>query len=156
RVHGKGKDKYDNVRIGMNSRLDTMQAAILIEKLSVFAEEIEARNKVADGYETGLSAIVKTPTVAPGNTSVWAQYTLTLDGERDAVAATLKQQGIPTAIYYPMPLHQQSAYSSFPIAGNGLPVCEHLSRHVLSLPMHPYMGQAEQARVIDGVQAALG
>ncbi|MEM8916202.1 MAG: DegT/DnrJ/EryC1/StrS aminotransferase family protein, partial [Pseudomonadota bacterium] len=142
RVHGKGKDKYDNVRIGMNSRLDTMQAAILIEKLSVFAEEIEARNKVADGYETGLSDIVKTPTVAPGNTSVWAQYTLTLDGDRDAVAASLKQQGIPTAIYYPMPLHQQSAYSSFPIAGNGLPVCEHLSRHVLSLPMHPYMGQA--------------
>ncbi|MGH8511469.1 MAG: DegT/DnrJ/EryC1/StrS family aminotransferase, partial [Gammaproteobacteria bacterium] len=107
RVHGQGQDKYDNVRIGINGRLDTLQAAILIEKLRLFPEEIEARQRVAARYTDGLEDIVKTPRVVPGTISAWAQYTLRLDG-RDAVAARLKERGVPTAVYYPKPLHQQT------------------------------------------------
>ncbi|MGH8522299.1 MAG: DegT/DnrJ/EryC1/StrS family aminotransferase, partial [Gammaproteobacteria bacterium] len=120
RVHGQGQDKYDNVRIGINGRLDTLQAAILIEKLRLFPEEIEARQRVAARYTDGLEDIVKTPRVVPGTISAWAQYTLRLDG-RDAVAARLKERGVPTAVYYPKPLHQQTAYTRFPTAPGGLP-----------------------------------
>jgi dTDP-4-amino-4,6-dideoxygalactose transaminase len=155
RVHGQGSDKYDNVRIGMNGRLDTMQAAVLIEKLKIFPDEIVARDRVAKRYNEMLGDIVKVPIVAEGNTSVWAQYTLRVPN-RDALAAALKAKGIPTAIYYPKPLHQQTAYRKFPCAGNGVPVSERLAGEVLSLPMHPYLEEAVQDRIIAAVRDALG
>jgi dTDP-4-amino-4,6-dideoxygalactose transaminase len=155
RVHGQGSDKYDNVRIGMNGRLDTMQAAVLIEKLKIFPDEIAARDRVAKRYNEMLGDVVAVPVVAEGNTSVWAQYTLRVPN-RDSLAAALKAKGIPTAIYYPKPLHQQTAYSKFPCAGNGVPVSERLAGEVLSLPMHPYLEEAVQDRIITAVREALG
>ncbi|MCA3154039.1 MAG: DegT/DnrJ/EryC1/StrS family aminotransferase [Burkholderiales bacterium] len=155
RVHGQGSDKYDNVRIGMNGRLDTMQAAVLIEKLKIFPDEIAARDRVARRYNEMLGDVVAVPVVAEGNTSVWAQYTMRVPN-RDALAAALKAKGVPTAIYYPKPLHQQTAYSKFPCAGNGVPVSERLAGEVLSLPMHPYLEEAVQDRIIAAVREALG
>ena len=156
RVHGQGSDKYDNVRIGMTARLDTIQAAILIEKLAVFADEIEARNRVAARYNAALADVCQVPFVPDGHVSVWAQYTILVPGDRrDAIAATLKSAGVPTAVYYPMPLHKQVAYRHYPVAGNGLPVSEDLSRRVLSLPMHPYLDEATQDRVVEAVRAAV-
>ena len=156
RVHGQGTDKYDNVRIGMNGRLDTMQAAVLIEKLAIFADEIVARDRVANAYAQALKDVAVVPVVKPGYTSVWAQYTIRLPGrDRDKIAAALKAQGIPTAIYYSKPLHQQTAYRDYPVAGNGLPVSDRLAKEVLALPMHPYLDEATQARVVGAVRAAL-
>jgi UDP-2-acetamido-2-deoxy-ribo-hexuluronate aminotransferase len=157
RVHGQGSDKYDNVRIGMNARLDTLQAAILIEKLAVFAEEIAARSLVATRYAERLADLVAVPRVPEGRTSVWAQYTVRLPAEadRNRLVARLKAEAIPTAIYYAKPLHRQPAYSHYPIAGNGLPVSERLAAEVLSLPMHPYVDEPTQDRIVDAVRAAL-
>jgi dTDP-4-amino-4,6-dideoxygalactose transaminase len=156
RFHGKGSDKYDNVRIGMNARLDTLQAAILIEKLKIFAEEIEARDKVAARYNELLSDVAIVPRLIDGATSVWAQYTLRLPGfDRDAFQAALKREGVPTAVYYPKPLHQQTAYKHYPVAGNGLPVSEKLAAEVVALPMHPYLDEATQDRVIAAVKSAV-
>lgn len=157
RVHGKGADKYDNVRIGMNSRLDTIQAAILSVKLSVYAEEIEARNRVAERYGARLSNLVGIPVVPAGYRSVWAQYTVKLASadERGAVQAILGRQGIPTAVYYPVPLHVQSVYRDYPRDPEGLPISEDLSQRVLSLPMHPYLDEGVQDRIIDGLDAAV-
>ena len=158
RVHGQGSDKYDNVRLGLTARLDTMQAAILIEKLKIFDDEIAARNKVAERYARGLGNVVSVPRLASGCTSVWAQYTIRLpDGvDRDGFAAALKAQGIPTAIYYPKSMHQQTAYRSFPVAAGGLPVSEKLSEDVISLPMHAYLDEPTQQRIIKAVRGALG
>src|SRR5712664_2578142 len=141
RVHGQGSDKYDNVRLGLTGRLDTMQAAILIEKLKIFDDEIAARNKVAARYAQGLGNVVTVPRLASGCTSVWAQYTIRLPegSDRDGFAAALKAQGIPTAIYYPKSMHQQTAYRDFPVADGGLPISEKLSDDVISLPMHAYL-----------------
>ena len=157
RVHGQGSDKYDNVRLGLTGRLDTMQAAILIEKLKIFEDEIAARNKVAERYGRGLGNIVTVPHVASGGTSVWAQYTIRLPkgSDRDGFAATLKAQGIPTAIYYPKSMHQQTAYRDFPVADGGLPASERLSDDVISLPMHAYLDEPTQERVIKAVRGAL-
>jgi len=156
RVHGQGSEKYDNVRLGLTGRLDTMQAAILIEKLKIFPDEIEARNRVASAYANGLDGVVNVPKVPDGNVSVWAQYTIRVkDGTREAFAAALKDKGIPTAIYYPKSMHQQTAYRHFPIADGGLPVCEKLSRECISLPMHPYLDGAAQDRVISAVRDAV-
>ena len=156
RVHGQGTEKYDNVRLGLTGRLDTIQAAILIEKLKIFEDEIAARNRVADRYFDALHNIVTAPRVADGNRSVWAQYTIRLPrGGRDAFAAALKAQGIPTAIYYPKPMHQQTAYRHYPVADGGLPVSERLSQDVISLPMHAYLEPAAQDRVIKAVRDAL-
>lgn len=156
RVHGQGTEKYDNVRLGLTGRLDTIQAAILIEKLKIFEDEIAARNRVADRYFDALHNIVTAPRVADGNRSVWAQYTIRLPrGGRDAFAAALKAQGIPTAIYYPKPMHQQTAYRHYPVAEGGLPVSERLSQDVISLPMHAYLEPAAQDRVIKAVRDAL-
>jgi len=151
RVHGQGVDKYDNIRLGMTARLDTVQAAVLIEKLKIFEEEIAARNKVAERYARGLGNVVKVPRVASGNRSVWAQYTIRLpEGiDREQFAATLKAQGIPTTIYYPRSMHQQAAYRNFPIAEGGLPSCERLSSDVISLPMHAYLDEPTQNRIIE-------
>ncbi len=156
RVHGQGTEKYDNVRLGLTARLDTMQAAILIEKLKIFDDEIAARNKVASRYFDALHNIVTAPRVADGNTSVWAQYTIRLPrGGREAFADALKAQGVPTAIYYPKSMHQQTAYKHYPVAEGGLPVSEKLSDDVISLPMHAYLDQAAQDRVIKAVRDAL-
>lgn len=158
KVHGKGSDKYDNVRVGLNSRLDTVQAAILIEKLKIYADEIEKRNAVADQYAVGLGDIVETPVVPDGLTSVWAQYTLILpkDMGRQAFQNAMKDQSVPTAVYYPKPLHQQTAYSEFPCVEGGLPISEDLSQRVISLPMHPYMDEGTVNKVIHAVRHALG
>ncbi len=150
RVHGQGSDKYDNVRIGINGRLDTIQAAVLIEKLKIFPDEIEARDRVAQRYNDGLRDVADVPGTPEGLTSTWAQYTLRV-AKRDAVAAQLKERGVPTAIYYPKPLHQQTAYRDFPVAGNGLPVSERLAGEVLSLPMHPYLEPELQDWIIETV-----
>ncbi|MDB2462193.1 DegT/DnrJ/EryC1/StrS family aminotransferase [Alphaproteobacteria bacterium] len=148
RLHGKGSEKYDNVRIGVNSRLDTIQAAILIEKLKIFPDELEARGEVAMFYEGGLGGKVKTPKVANRLTSAWAQYTLICDN-RDAVQATLKGHGVPSVVYYPKALTQQDGYSSFPVVSRGVEVSERLSGQVLSLPMHPYLKKDEIDNIIN-------
>lgn len=157
RVHGQGEDKYDNVRIGMNGRMDTMQAAVLLEKLAIFPDEIERRDAVALRYNDLLADSVTVPTVADGCTSVWAQYTVRLPHgmERTAVQKELAEKGVPTAVYYPRPLHQQTAYRHFPVAGNGLPVSEAAAKDVLSLPMHPYLNIDDQDRVVDALRAAV-
>jgi dTDP-4-amino-4,6-dideoxygalactose transaminase len=157
RVHGQGSDKYDNVRLGVTGRLDTIQAAILIEKLKIFEDEIAARNRVAERYARGLGNVVTVPHVASGCTSVWAQYTIRLPTgtDRDGFAAALKAQGVPTAIYYPKSMHQQTAYRDFPVAEGGLPVSESLSSDVISLPMHAYLDEPAQERIIKAVRGAL-
>lgn len=154
RVHGQGSEKYDNVRLGLTGRLDTMQAAILIEKLKIFEDEIAARNRVASRYFDALHNIVAAPRVTEGNMSVWAQYTIRLPNgvKREAFADALKAQGIPTAIYYPKSMHQQTAYKHYPVAEGGLPVSERLSQDVISLPMHAYLDPAAQDRVIKAVR----
>ena len=157
RVHGQGSDKYDNVRLGLTARLDTMQAAILLEKLKIFEDEIAARNKVAERYAQGLGNVVRVPRLASGCTSVWAQYTIRLpEGcDRDGFAAALKAQGVPTAIYYPKSMHQQTAYRDFPVADGGLAASERLSGDVISLPMHAYLDEPTQERVIKAVRGAI-
>jgi dTDP-4-amino-4,6-dideoxygalactose transaminase len=157
RVHGQGFDKYDNVRLGLTGRLDTMQAAVLLEKLKVFEDEIAARNEVAERYARGLGNVVAVPRLASGCTSVWAQYTIRLPRgrDRDGFAAALKAQGIPTAIYYPKSMHQQTAYRAFPVADGGLPASERLSSDVISLPMHAYLDEPTQERIIKAVRGAL-
>ena len=157
RVHGEGRDKYDCVRIGLNGRLDTIQAAILIEKLKIFPDEIVARERVARRYSAGLADVAIVPKLARGSTSVWAQYTIRLAaGRRDALAAALNPQGIPTAVYYPTPLHCQEPYRRFPVAEGGAPVSERLADEVISLPMHAYLDEATQDRIIAAVRRALG
>jgi len=157
RVHGQGSDKYDNVRLGLTARLDTMQAAILIEKLKIFEHEITARDKVAQRYARGLGNVVSVPRLASGCSSVWAQYTIRLpDGtDRDGFAAALKAQGIPTAIYYTRSMHQQTAYRDCPVADGGLPVSEALADEVISLPMHAYLDEPTQDRIIRAVRGAI-
>jgi len=157
RVHGQGSDKYDNVRLGLTGRLDTMQAAILIEKLKIFDDEIAARNKVAERYARGLGNVVTVPHLARDCSSVWAQYTIRLPKgvDRDSFAADLKAQGIPTAIYYVKSMHQQTAYRDYPVAEGGLPVSEKLSDDAISLPMHPYLDEPTQDRIIRAVRSAV-
>lgn len=154
RVHGKGSFKYDNVRIGWNSRLDTIQAAILQVKLKAFKEyELDAVNKVADQYTELLKDIVKTPVVPSEMYSSWAQYTLQLDSEeeRDALQAYLKDQGIPTMIYYPKPMHKQLAFEGVKEYVE-CPITEKLCKTVLSLPMHPYMKAQDFEEIVCAVQ----
>jgi dTDP-4-amino-4,6-dideoxygalactose transaminase len=157
RVHGQGSDKYDNVRIGLTGRLDTIQAAVLLEKLKIFDDEIVARNKVAERYAQSLGNVVGVPRVAAGNSSIWACYTIRLPKgtDRDAFAATLKAQGVPSAIYYVKSMHMQTAYARYPVADGGLPVCEALSADVISLPVHAYLDESMQGRVIEAVRSAL-
>jgi dTDP-4-amino-4,6-dideoxygalactose transaminase len=153
RVHGQGSDKYDNVRIGINGRIDTLQAAILLVKLGIFKGEIDARQRVASRYADLLAGLVQTPTVPEGSSSAWAQYTVRVT-DRDDVAVALKDVGIPTAVYYPRPLHQQTAYRSFPTAPQ-MGESERAAGEVLSLPMHPYLEAASQERVADALRAAV-
>lgn len=153
RVHGSGAHKYDTARIGLNGRLDTLQAAILIEKLAILDDEIIARQRIAGRYSQGLADVVTVPVVPEKETSAWAQYTVRLP-RRDAVAAHLREAGVPTAVYYPAPLHRQSAYAGFPTPVP-LTRAEALCGEVLSLPMHPYLSEADQDQVIEAVRSAL-
>jgi len=147
--------KYLNARIGMNSRLDTLQAAILLEKLAIFASEIEARQAVADRYAQGLeSALLSTPKVH-GGVSVWAQYVIEHEN-RDALAAHLRTQGVPTAVYYPVPMHRQAPYAHFPQGPGGLPVSDAKAKTVLALPMHPYLTADVQGRIIEAIRGFNG
>lgn len=154
RVHGQGRDKYENVRVGLNARLDTLQAAVLLVKLGVYPLELVMRERVATRYSKLLGDLVEVPQPLDGEGSAWAQYTIRLD-DRDRVAAVLKEWGIPTAIYYPVPLHRQPAYQKAPRAAPQLPVAEELAATVLSLPMHPYLDEDQQDRVVDALREAL-
>ena len=153
-IHGKsGEDKYNNIRIGMNSRLDTLQAAVLEVKLDAFAgKELEAVNRAAGWYNARLSGAVKTPVVLPGFYSSWAQYTIQLpdDGSRDALQQALKAQGIPTMIYYPRGMHQQGAFADLPYALQ-CSNTEKLCRTVLALPMHPYLEETDVEAICKAV-----
>jgi dTDP-4-amino-4,6-dideoxygalactose transaminase len=150
--HGKGESQYDNVRIGLTSRLDTIQAAVLIEKLAILEDEMEARQRVATRYHKGLSDLVKAASNPPGMRSAWAQYAIELP-ERDALQAHLKSQGIPSVIYYVKPLHKQAAYERYPVAPNGLPVTEAKPKTILCLPMHAYLSEEDQDRVISEIRS---
>lgn len=151
RVHGKGSDKYDNVRIGLNGRLDTLQAAILLEKLKVFPDELQARQETADFYTEHLKGCVQVPYLPSGSTSSWAQYTVILPDpiDRSDLMHQLKEEGVPTVVYYVKPLHLQMAYKNFPTATDGgLPVSERLSHRVLSLPMSGYVSKTAREKVV--------
>ena len=151
RIHGKGSHKYFNERVGINSRLDTLQAAILIEKMKLYEEEISLREKVAQRYSRRLAGAFEVPFIPQGLTSVWAQYTIVTSGaaERTALQEACSKAGVPTVIYYPMPLHHQKAYAHFPADPAGLKVSEALCDKVLSLPMHPYLEEDVQDRIVD-------
>jgi dTDP-4-amino-4,6-dideoxygalactose transaminase len=156
RNHGAGTDRYDNVRIGMNGRLDSIQAAVLIEKLKIFPDEIVARDRAAKRYNELLGDIATVPQVPSGLGSVWAQYTIRLPaGQRDPFAAQLRAQGIPTQMYYPKPTHRQTAYRDYPLAEGGLPVTDRLAEEVISLPMHAYLDEAALDRIVTAVRGAL-
>jgi dTDP-4-amino-4,6-dideoxygalactose transaminase len=144
--------KYLNMRVGMNARLDTLQAAVLLQKLTIFADEIAARNRVADRYAEHLGGIVKVPAVIDGGVSTWAQYTIET-ADRDGLAAALKDKGVPTAVYYPVPMHRQAAYSRYPQGEGGLAATDAASAAVLSLPMHPYLESEAQDEVIAAIHA---
>ncbi|MGE4373328.1 MAG: DegT/DnrJ/EryC1/StrS family aminotransferase [Xanthobacter sp.] len=157
REHGQGVDRYQNVRIGMTARLDTVQAAVLLEKLAIFEEEIAARERIARRYNDALADVAEVPAVDSRAASVWAQYTIKLPaGMRDALAQKLGEEGVPTAVYYRAPMHHQPAYKDFPTAAERLPVAEGLCEQVISLPIHAYLDEETQDRIIDAVRRALG
>ena len=159
RVHGKGNDKYDNVRVGVNSRLDTIQSAILIPKLEAFEKtELESRDRAAKLYTRLLKDTVQTPRIPDGYFSSWAQYAIMLPSQkiRDALAAHLKGKGIPTMVYYPRPLHLQTAYASLGWREGSLPRCEAASRQILCLPMHPYLETAQIEQIANEICLFLG
>ena len=153
RMHGQGADRYEHVHVGLNSRLDTIQAAILVEKLKIFAEEIDVRERVARRYNDAFAgnARIVTPTIIAGARSTWAQYTLKV-ADRAKFQAGMKERGVPTAVYYPIPLSRQKAYAHYPSAP--IPISEALCRQVVSLPMHPYLDGATQDRVVAAVLAS--
>ncbi len=156
RVHGSGSDKYDNIRLGINGRLDTLQAAILLAKFEIFPEEVGLRQQVAARYAEllGPSGVVKCPVVAEGSKSVWAQYSL-LCMHRDKIMAALKEKSIPTAIYYPIPLHLQGAYRYLGYEKGAFPVAERVASAIFSLPMHPYLSEEDQRTITDAILNAL-
>jgi dTDP-4-amino-4,6-dideoxygalactose transaminase len=153
RLHGKGEDKYDNVRIGINGRIDTIQAAVLLAKFEIFPEEVEFRQKIASRYTEvlmGLNNGLKAPSVLQGYKSAWAQYSVLAHNQdhRQKIQGKLKENDIPTAIYYPKPLHRQTAFTSFYNGENQFPVSEDCSRRIFSLPMHPYLKAEDQEKIL--------
>lgn len=159
RIHGKGSDRYDNVRIGLNSRLDTMQAAILQVKLKAFVDyELDKVNKVAQIYTAKLNGVVKTPFIPPGYYSSWAQYTIQLKNreQRDKLQAGLKSKGIPSMIYYPKPMHSQTAFAGLKAYGVGCATTDRLCDTVLSLPIHPYLSGDDQELIITSILETVG
>ena len=155
RLHGKGTEKYDNVRVGINGRLDTLQAAILLEKLRLFPQEVKERNRVAVRYSKGLKDLLEVPVVPEGMTSVWAQYSV-LSDQKESLQTALKENGIPTAVYYPKPLHLQTAFSSLGYKEGAFPVSEKVSQMIFSLPMHPYLKNEQIDRIVQVIKTALG
>jgi dTDP-4-amino-4,6-dideoxygalactose transaminase len=155
RVHGQGKDRNENVSIGLTARLDTIQAAVLLEKLAIFDDECASRQRIAQRYNMLLAGVVQTPVVRSDRTSVWAQYTVRTK-KRDKVVALLNAERIPTSVFYPKPIHVQPAYRAFPLAEGGLPITEELAGDVVSLPMHAYLTEADQDRVVAAVRRAVG
>ena len=158
RIHGMGRTRYENIRIGMTARLDTMQAAVLDAKLDIFADELIRRQQVADRYAAMLGHLVETPRLAAAATSSWAQYTVKLPqgADRERIASVMKMHDVPTAVYYPVPMHEQPPYRHFPVAGGGLDVTSDLCARVLALPMHPYLEEPVQEQVAAALTAALG
>ena len=157
RVHGQGKDKYDNIRIGLNARLDTLQAAVLLPKLKIFPQELTLRQQVAQGYTNALADIqeqITPPFIPAGYKSCWAQYSLLADN-REAIQQELQREGIPTAIYYPTPLHLQTAFRSLNYRAGDFPVSESVSEKIFSLPMHPYLEQKTVARIAEIIKQAV-
>ena len=153
--HGKGESQYDNVRVGLNSRLDTLQAAILIEKLAILEDEMDKRQAVARRYNEGLRNVVKVPEIPAGSRSAWAQYAIETP-RRDELKAHLQAAGIPSVIYYVKPLHLQAAYRSYQTAPGGLAVSEELPSRILCLPMHPYLSTGDQDRIIATIADFIG
>ena len=158
RNHGQ-QQRYHHARIGINGRLDTIQAAILLAKLQVFDAELVARDRIADAYthalaDAALSGLLRTPRLQPGNTSAWAQYTLEVE-DRDAVVAALHAEGVPTAVHYPVPMHRQPVFAELGVRAGSLPCAERAAARVLSLPMHPYLEDAALARVAEAVSRAV-
>ena len=153
RIHGKGSHKYDNARVGINGRLDALQAAILLAKLDIFPEEVEMRQKVAQRYTDGLGShgSLVTPFVPDEMRSVWAQYSILAEDEahRTQLQEKLKAEGIPTAIYYPTPLHLQSAFENLGHKTGDFPISEGCSQRIFSIPMHPYLSKTDQDRIVD-------
>lgn len=157
-IHGKGSDRYDNVRIGMNSRLDSIQAAILLVKLKAFKDyELEDVNRVAARYDELLKGVVKTPVVPDGFYSSWAQYTIQVESKevRTRLQAALKEKDIPTAVYYPIPMHRQTAFNYLNPDENLCPVSDHLADRVLSLPIHPYLSESDQDLICNVLKSSL-
>jgi UDP-2-acetamido-2-deoxy-ribo-hexuluronate aminotransferase len=150
RIHGQGSDKYNNIRIGINGRLDTLMAAILLPKFEIFEEEIGLRQIVAARYTEGLKDVVKTPVVKSNNLSVWAQYSI-LHPQREKIMEGLKSDGIPTAVYYPKPLHLQDAFIGLGYNQGDFPVTEDVAKQVFSLPMHPYLTHKDQDKIISSL-----
>src|SRR5256714_10348655 len=155
RNHGQGSDRYDNVRVGMTGRLDTIQAAVLLEKLKIFPAEIAARERIARRYNAALADVVRVPHASNEHSCVWAQYTIRVSGgRRDALAQSLRAQGISTAQYYPVPSHRQGAYRDYPVADGGLATTERLAGEVISLPMHAYLDEPTQNRIVEAGRRA--
>lgn len=147
RLHGKGSEKYDNVRVGLNSRLDTLQAAILIEKLKIFPDEIKKRNELAEFYVAELSKFFRVPKILNHAVSTWAQFTLVTES-RDKVLKHLAENSVPAVIYYPRPLSKQSGYEAYPSVNGGTPVSHGLAEKVFSIPMHPYMSRVQAEKIV--------
>jgi len=145
RIHGQGKDRYENIRIGINGRLDSIQAAVLLAKLSIFDDELEKRNLVAARYSKNLSSKLKTPYIPYGYYSCWAQYSVLTNNteNRNKIQLKLKQNNIPTAVYYPIPLHLQKAFAYLGYQVGSYPISENIAQRIFSLPMHPYLNEDE-------------
>lgn len=154
RIHGFGKDRYENVRLGINGRLDTLQAAVLLEKLNIFDSELKSRQQIAEKYTNELKSMIKTPKIPADCSSSWAQYTLTADDEkqRERVMEHLNAADIPTMIYYPIPLHKQKVFEGLRSDYCNLSVSEYLSTRVFSIPMHPYLTENEQSLIIKSIK----
>lgn len=157
RIHGQGLDKYENVRLGINGRLDTLQGAVLLEKLTIFDLEIKKRNEISEEYSKELRGIVETPYILDGYTSAWAQYTLKVENSqmRQDLIDALQKASIPTAIYYPTPLHKQKVFASLKSDYCSLEVSETLSNQVFSIPMHPYLDEKEIKLIVDTIKSKI-
>jgi UDP-2-acetamido-2-deoxy-ribo-hexuluronate aminotransferase len=148
RIHGKGKDQYDNIRIGLNARFDSIQAAVILSKMEIFDEEVALRQNVAKKYTENLKDVCITPYIPAGYQSVWAQYSVQVN-DRDNVVKKMKETGIPVMVYYPKPLHLQGAFSSLGYKSGSMPVSEEIAGKILSLPMHPYLQDDDQNKIIE-------
>ncbi len=154
RVHGQGNDRYENVRVGINGRMDSMQSAVLLSKLDIFDDEIEKRQKVSTRYSEKLSGSVKVPYIEKHNLSAWAQYSV-LHKDRDRIVKYLQEQKLPVAIYYPIPLHLQKAFKELGYKTGDFPVSETIASQIFSLPMHPYLSEEDQDRIVQSIIEAV-